>query len=48
MTRSNRLTIERLGQVEVDTLPRLPRADIGALAEAGGRLALLDGLRPAA
>ena len=48
MTRSNRLTIERLGQVEVDTLPRLPRADIGALAEAGGRLALLDGLRPSA
>ncbi len=45
MTRSNRLTIERLGQVAVETLPHLERAEVGALAEAGSRLALLDGLR---
>jgi len=36
----NRATIERLGQVEVATLPLLPRADPALLAEAGAGLPL--------
>jgi dethiobiotin synthetase len=36
----NRATIERLGQVEVATLPLLPRADPALLAEAGAELPL--------
>jgi dethiobiotin synthetase len=36
----NRATIARLGQVEVETLPLLPRADPALLAEAGAQLPL--------
>ena len=36
--RSNRDTIERLGDVEVATLPRIERAERGLLAEAGREL----------
>jgi dethiobiotin synthetase len=42
----NRATIERLGQVEVATLPRLPRADPALLAEAGAELPLDRWLTP--
>jgi dethiobiotin synthetase len=40
MERDNRATIERLGGVEVATLPRLPRADPPLLAQAGAALPL--------
>ncbi len=36
----NRATIARLGEVEVATLPTLPRADVALLAAAGARLPL--------
>jgi dethiobiotin synthetase len=38
--RSNRATIERLGEVRVSTLPRIGRADFETLAAAGARLPL--------
>jgi len=38
MERSNRETIERLGDVDVATLPPLPGPDPAGLAEAGGEL----------
>jgi dethiobiotin synthetase len=40
MVRSNRATIAELGEVEVETLERLPRAEIALLARAGARLPL--------
>jgi dethiobiotin synthetase len=40
MERSNRLTVQRLGDVQVSTLPRLPRAEPGLLAAVGARLPL--------
>lgn len=40
MEADNRATVARLGEVEVATLPRLPRAEPALLAEAGARLPL--------
>lgn len=36
--RSNRTTVERIGEVEVELLARVPSADLAALAHAGARL----------
>jgi dethiobiotin synthetase len=44
MERSNRETIARLGEVEVTVLQEIARADIAALASAGGRLPWRDWL----
>jgi dethiobiotin synthetase len=40
MEQDNRATIAQLGDVEVATLPRLPRADPALLARAGSALPL--------
>ncbi len=40
MEDDNRATIARLGDVEVATLPKLPRADLALLAQAGATLPL--------
>jgi dethiobiotin synthetase len=40
MEQDNRATIERLGRVEVATLPHVPRVDLALLAEAGAALPL--------
>jgi dethiobiotin synthetase len=40
MEDDNRATIARLGEVDVATLPRLPRADVELLAQAGATLPL--------
>jgi dethiobiotin synthetase len=40
MEQDNRATIARLGDVEVATLPRMPRADAALLAQAGATLPL--------
>lgn len=40
MEQDNRETIARLGEVEVATLPTLPRADVALLAAAGAQLPL--------
>jgi dethiobiotin synthetase len=40
MEQDNRATVAQLGEVEVATLPALPRADVALLATAGAQLPL--------
>ena len=40
MEQDNRATVAQLGEVEVATLPQLPRADPALMIQAGGALPL--------